>query len=56
MLAVIIAWLGLVTIVFVQAGNNLGAETLICSTWQQITTRSSPSGYRRAYALRRPEA
>jgi hypothetical protein len=35
----------ILTAAFAQGTIPLGAETLTCSTWQGITTCSSPGGY-----------
>ena len=39
-----LVWIGLVAPVLVHTGT-VDADPLYCSTWQQITTCSSPDGY-----------
>ena len=39
------AWLSLVVAALVQGADPLVADTVTCSTWQQITTCAGPGGY-----------
>jgi hypothetical protein len=39
------AWLSFVVAALVQGADPLVADTVTCSTWQQIITCSSPGGY-----------
>ena len=41
----LVAWLGVIAAALVQGATTLDAETLTCSTWQRISTCTSPGGY-----------